>query len=163
MDGRFRATVSFDDTDCTGRVHFSRYAIWIDRAIQDFFRAAGFRFLGNGALLHESRGEVVAFAIGEYWTRMDRPLALGSQIEAVARPSEVRPRRVSFEGLVIDVSDGATVARGRITMVHIDPSTGGSREIPEWLRSILTGENINGRRGTSAPKWTSTSRTSMPC
>ncbi|MGC8555982.1 MAG: acyl-CoA thioesterase [Conexivisphaera sp.] len=137
MEGRFSTTVSFDDTDCTGRVHFSKYSIWVDRAIQELFRTLGLRFLPDGRLRREATGEVVAFAIGEYWARMERPLGLGDRLEVVVRPSEVRSRVVVFEGSVLDSATGSEVARGRITMIHIDPSTGRSKEMPEWLRSLL--------------------------
>ncbi len=138
MEGRFSTVVSFDDTDCSRRVHFSKYSIWIDRAIQDLFRKAGLEFLPDGTLRRVEGGEVVAFAIGEYWARMERPSKLGDSLDVVVHPHEVRPRVVVFEGAVIDRSDGSVVARGRITMVHIDPETGRSKEMPSWLRDLLS-------------------------
>ena len=138
MEGRFRTVVSFDDTDCSRRVHFSRYSIWIDRAIQDLFRKAGLEFLPDGSLRRVDGGEVVAFAIGEYWTRIDKPSKLGDALESVVHPHEVRSRVVVFEGSVVDLASNEVVARGRITMVHIDPATGRSKEMPEWLARSLS-------------------------
>ena len=138
MEGHFRAVVSFDDTDCSRRVHFSRYSIWIDRAIQDFFRRIGLEFISDGSLRRVEGGEVVAFAIGEYWTRIDRSSKLGDSLEVSVHPHEVRPRVVVFEGSVVDVADNATVARGTITMIHIDPATGRSKEMPNWLKELLS-------------------------
>jgi acyl-CoA thioesterase FadM len=140
LDGHFRTVVSFDDTDCSRRVHFSRYSIWIDRAIQDLFRKMGLEFLSDGSLRRVEGGEVVAFAIGEYWTRIDRSSKLGDSLEVTVHPHEVRTRVVVFEGSVVDVSDKATVARGRITMIHIDISTGRSKEMPNWLVELLSAE-----------------------
>jgi len=137
MEGRIRVVVSFDDTDCSKRVHFSRYSIWIDRAIQEYFRGLGFEFQQDGSLRFGETGEVVAFAIGEYRARMDRPSKLGDVLDVVARPAEIRSRVIVFDGSVSDASDGATVASGRITMIHLDPSTGRSRDIPGWLAALV--------------------------
>ena len=134
--------VMFEDTDCTGRVHFSKYAVWLDNGIVHYLRRRRLKHLEDGSIIDEDRGERVAFAIGEYYVRMDRPSKLGDLIRVESRPSEIRRRVVVFEGELRSYPSEALLARGRVTLVHIDPSTSRSRDMPEWLVEKIRARSV---------------------
>ncbi len=136
-----RVRVMFRDTDCTGRVHFSRYTIWVDNGIVNYFRRRGFVYKINGVMKSSSPHAEVAFAVGEYHARIERPSKLGDLLEVTVKPSEIRRKVVVFEGQIRSPEDGGRLARGSVTLVHIDPVTGKSRDMPHWLIDRLKVEN----------------------
>lgn len=131
--------VTFEDTDCTGRIYFARYVKWIDDAIVSYFNSKGFRYTEEGFLTPEDGSETVAFVVGEYYARIEKPSKLGDRLIVRVKPVEVRRRVVVFEGVLVDQSTNAEVARGRITLVHIDPSTGRSKDMPGWVVERIGG------------------------
>ena len=133
--------VMFEDTDCTGRVHFSRYTIWLDNGIVNYFRRRGFAYEVNGIMKSSSPRTEVAFAVGEYHARIERPSKLGDLLEVTVKPSEIRRKVVVFEGRMRDAEDGTWLAHGSVTLVHIDPTTGKSKDMPGWLIERLKMDN----------------------
>ena len=129
--------VTFEDTDCTGRIYFARYVKWLDDAISNYLSNRGFEYDDKGFLVSREGSTRLAFVVGEYYARIEKPSKLGDRLRVEVKPAEIRRRVVVFEGTIVDTATNIEVARGRIALVHVDPSTGKSKDMPDWLVKMI--------------------------
>jgi acyl-CoA thioester hydrolase len=127
----FRTPIYFDDLDPTQRLHNARYAVFMERATQAFYRSAGRRW----GLEHEQKPDqyqVVRELHLEFHAafRGVADLRVEMRVTKLGRSSCVYAFRFTDE-------EGAVVyAEGRRSVVKIDPATGHPVAWTEGFRAL---------------------------
>ncbi|GBC69160.1 Putative esterase [archaeon HR01] len=129
--------VGFGDTDSTGRVYFPVYVRWIDEAFIEMLRLAGVTFKPDGGLRVDDETLGVTFVIGEYSCRIESPSTYDDQILVRVHVEEVRKKVLRVEALISTPAQDLILAKGGITYVCVDMSSGKSAEIPDKILSRI--------------------------
>ena len=136
FEHKFTKFVEFSHTDMAGIMHFSNFYRFMEAVEHDLFRKIGKSVSGE----IDSRG----FHLG--WPRVSAscnfkaPLKFEDEVELHLIIREIRNATIRYE--VIFKKDRKEVARGEITIVHveIDPKEGKMKacQLPSWMTDAVS-------------------------
>lgn len=117
-----RVRVTWNDTDASGRIHFSRAFWWAEAAEVGWFRKHG---IDPREAIDYPRRHVEA----EYL----HMLGFDDELEVRISPGRIGTTSLTFEWEVIH--DGEIAVRGRHTIVHVDDA-GRPVDVPDTIRRL---------------------------
>jgi acyl-CoA thioester hydrolase len=125
--------VRFGDTDPYGIVYFVSYFRYCHRAIEEFFRACGFKPEETFKNVKEGFG----LPIVEAWGRFRRPSRYGDLLRIETRVQEVRSKAVVFRFEFYPETGRDLLAEGTATLVAIGADWR-ARALPERIKAALS-------------------------
>ena len=120
--------IQFVDTDASGRIHYSAIFRYFEIMDHDFFRRIGYSYKKIFQLgLDMPRVHVECSYLGE----------IGYDDQLEAQVSVAKVGNSSYTLSFAFLKENQPVAKGSLTNVFIDSSTGKSAKIPESIRTEL--------------------------
>lgn len=137
-----RVRVPFPDVDSTGRIHFTAMLRYMELAEHELMRSIGFPYATALSDTAFPRVHVECDFRGAI--RYDDVLTVEARIAQVGRTSwtvaftAYSASETTMEERQNTPTSGEIVAKGRISIVAMDPATERPRPIPDELRRALT-------------------------
>jgi acyl-CoA thioester hydrolase len=130
--------VPFSDVDSSQRIHFTAMLRYMEIAEHELARSLGFPYAITQKTLVFPRVHVEC----DYLRGIsyDDELTIEAHVEQVGQSSWT----VAFQAYFTEeikqsgLAEGKPAARGRMTMVAMDPASGRARSLPDELRAALT-------------------------
>jgi acyl-CoA thioester hydrolase len=129
----FPFRVRYSEIDGQGVVFNAHYLTYYDTAINEYFRALGYDYLGEvkrtGADFHTVKTLV------EY----KRPIRFDEEIEVGVRIARIGTSSMTFALAIFLKTDDATLATGEIVWVYTDQREHKPVPVPDALRHMIAG------------------------
>lgn len=125
MEHRYACEVGFAETDAGGRVHFSQYLIYVERAEHDFLRRRGVVVFDEGR---------VGWPRVRFSCEYEKPLYFGDCFEVVLRIGRVGVSSISWSFRI--VAGDEVCASGEMVCVQVD-GAGSALNLGDDLRNRL--------------------------
>jgi acyl-CoA thioester hydrolase len=135
MDVRIR----YRDTDCTGRIFFSRYFEYFDDAVVEFLREKGVASTSLGGFVLEDSRKGEAPVIGDAHCRFMEETFFDDMLEVRTQVDTVGEKKIVFRFTCYNKTRERVCAQGYMTLIYIDLETRTSAPLPESLLQKLRG------------------------
>jgi acyl-CoA thioester hydrolase len=135
---RIQVRVPFSDVDSSQRIHFTAMLRYMEIAEHELARSLGFPYAITQKDIVFPRVHVAC----DYLRGIsyDDELTIEARVEQVGRSSWTVAFQAYFTEEIkqSEQKGGEPAARGKMTMVAMDPQTGRARPLPDELRAALT-------------------------
>jgi len=126
----YRRKVRYWDTDANAHVFNTRYLVYVDDALTDYFDAIGLSFTE-----HEAAGYLLVLAHTEIDYRGEA--VVGDLLATSIHVERVGNTSITFGFKIVEEGVDRTVAIGKEVYVVIDATTRRPMTVPEDVRSLI--------------------------
>lgn len=138
-EGKIEVRIRFRDTDCTGRIFFSKYFEYFDDAVLEFFREKGVNctsfgeFIIDDTLNNKEKGLV----IGDSYCRFLDVVLFDDILDVTTEIETLSEKKIVFKFSCYNKTRGNVCAQGHMTLIYINLKTKKSTPLPQGFLSKL--------------------------
>jgi acyl-CoA thioester hydrolase len=129
----YRRKVRYWDVDANAHVFNTRYLVYVDDALTDFFEGIGLPYQ-----VHEADGFIMVLARTEIDFRSEA--VIGETVVTAIQCERVGNTSITFGFETVEEESGRVVTRGKEIYVSVDSETHEPIRVPDQLRAKLSSQ-----------------------